>query len=85
QRLGRLSLACVVCRGRGWVGGGADPARRPEPPDRPPPVWEDPRWLDPMVAAASACRYCLGNGSVQHVDRDRGVMVTMACACAPPA
>lgn len=79
QRLGRLFLLCVVCRGRGWVGG-EDPGPWPEP-DSPPPVWEDPRWLDPMVAAAFACRYCLGNGSVQHVDRGRKLMVTMPCAC----
>ncbi|MET7462844.1 hypothetical protein [Nonomuraea sp. NPDC005501] len=82
HRLGGLFLACMLCHGRGWVSGGREPEERPRPVYEPPPVWEDPRWLDPMVAGAFPCRYCLGCGTVSHVNRDRGILVTLACTCA---
>ncbi|NUW39211.1 hypothetical protein [Nonomuraea rhodomycinica] len=85
QRLGRIFLLCVACRGLGWVGGDDDDEEPElEAPElaETPPVWEDPRWLDPMVAAAFTCRYCLGHGAVQHIDRRRGLIFARRCPCA---
>lgn len=83
QRYGALFLACPFCQGRGWVGGEHEPAEQaPEPPDGPPPVWQDRRWRDPVVAEALGCPYCFGSGQVTHVDRERGALVTVACSCA---
>ncbi|MDA0632325.1 hypothetical protein OUY22_02780 [Nonomuraea sp. MCN248] len=82
ERLAGLRLACRFCAGRGWVGGAHEPAERaPRPPEGPPPVWEDPRWRDPLVTAAFPCRRCLGAGTVTSVDRERGALGTAACAC----
>jgi len=82
RELGPLFLACQFCGGRGWVGGVHEPAEAgQEPPDGPPPVWEDRRWDDPLVASTFACRYCLGSGQVSHVDRERRTLVTVSCVC----
>lgn len=77
-RLGRLFLACIICGGRGIVGGEDEPG---EP--KPPPVWESPRWADPTIAWALPCRYCLGAGQVTSVNHATRTMTTTPCtACA---
>lgn len=82
EQVGAAFLACQFCHGRGWVGGEHEPAEQgQEPPDGPPPVWDDPRWRDPAIASAFSCRRCLGAGKVTSVDRERGVLVEAVCAC----
>ncbi|MFI6802797.1 hypothetical protein [Streptosporangium canum] len=82
RRLGWLRIACAFCGGLGWVGGEHEPAERGqgEPPPRPP-AWEHRIWSEPAVAAALACRYCLGSGTVAHLNETTRTLVTVPCRC----
>jgi hypothetical protein len=76
-----MFLACRFCGGLGWVGGSNEPAERGDqpPPAGPPPAWEHKVWMDPVVAAALPCRYCLGAKVVSTIDDEAGTLVSAPC------
>ena len=78
--IGKLRIACLFCRGLGYVGDDNEPAEDHNEPPVPRPIWDY-----PAVRNSTLCPVCLGARKVVNLGgtgEPTGKLVEMPCpAC----